>query len=223
MILSQIVTDVQNRSGDSTITETKITGWVNNATRLIGNRADWPFYLTADATDATVAGTADAALQTDFRKMFSVRVGGATEPAGDEYLFVGYMEKNIAINQLSNAVNAYYIDPTTSKYGLIPTPTTTGDTVWQKYYRNPDTVSCVSATPDLPTQYHDALVDFSLARYWEEEDELDKTVLYETMVENSIETMKNEMLKSVGQLTRMRDVRELDVQDHPQGFNYLQR
>jgi len=223
MILSQIVTDIQNRSGDSTISEAKITGWVNNATRLIANRADWPFYLKTYDTDTTTANTAEISLQSDFRKMYSLRIGGTTEPDGDEYTFVGYMEKNVAINHLSDAINAYYINPTNSKYGLIPTPTTTGTKIWQKYYRNADTVSAVSATPDLPTRYHDSLSDFGLARYWEEEDELDKTNFFETKFENGIETMYNERLKSVGQLTRMRDVRELGVQDHPQGFNYLQR
>ena len=223
MTLAEIVTDIHSRSGDDTITEAKITGWVNNGVRLIGNRADWPFYLTTDDTDTTTSGTAEITLPTDFRKMFSLRIGGTTEPNGDEYTFVGYMEKNVAINQLSDSVDAYYINPTNSKYGIIPTPTTTGTKIWQKYYQIPDTVSAVSATPDLPTQYHDSLSDFGLARYWEEEDELDKTNFFETKFENGIETMRNEMLKSVGQLNRMRDIRELNIKDHPQGFNILQR
>ena len=223
MTLSEIVTAVKARSGDSNLSEATITGWVNNALRLISNRADWPFYLKAYSTDTTTSGTAETALQADFRKMFSLRVGGTTEDAGDEYLFVGFMDRNVAINQLSDEINRYYINPTTSKYGLIPTPTTTGTKIWQNYYRTPATISAVSATPDLPTAYHDTLVDFSLARYWEEEDEPDKNVLYLTMVENGIELMRNEMFKSVGQLSRMRDIRELNILDHPQQVNYLQR
>ena len=97
----------------------------------------------------------------------------------------------------------------------------TGDKVYQKYYRYPATVSAVSATPEIPANYHDIYVDFGLARYFEQEDELDKTVLYETKVENHIENMKTEFIKSIAQLGRMRDVRELNSLEHPQAINSI--
>jgi len=221
MIVSELVTEIRNRSGDANITETSVTGWTNTATRLVSTRTDWPFLLMTDDTDTTTSGTVEYTLPTDFRKMFSFRVGSSTstEPEADEYSFIGYMEKNKAVNSISDSIAGYYINPTNSKYGIVPEPTTTGDKVYQKYYKHPTTVSAVSATPELPTTYHDIYLDFGLARYWEQEDELDKTVLYETKVENGIEAMKTEFVKSIGQLSRMRDVRELNTLNHPQGLN----
>jgi hypothetical protein len=223
MALSNIVTTVQNRTGDTNISEADVTSWVNEALLFISNRYDWPWTLSAYETDTTTAGTYEYALQSDFKKMYSLRVGDAasTELTADEYSFLGYMEKNIAENETTDGTLYYYINPTNNKYGLIPTPDTTGYKVYYKYYATPTTISAVSATPDIPTRYNEALVNYALARYWEQNDEFDKVVLYDTKVENTIDIMYRDLIQSVGQQSRIKDVRELNSLQNPQRTNSI--
>jgi len=217
-LLSAIVTAIQTRSGDTNITEASVTGWVNECSQVVGAQADWPWTLEATDTDTTTAATQEIALQTRFKKMMSLRLGsaGGTEPDAAEQSFLGFMERNVAV---SNSVEGYYINPTNSKYGLVPTPATSGQKVYQRYYARPDTVSAVSATPAIPAQYDDIYTNYGLARYWEENDELDKTVLYETKVANTVELMRGEFIKSVGDLGKMKDLRETMAIDNPQKPN----
>jgi len=220
MTLAEIILSIQTRSGDSNITEATITGWVNTALRLIANRDDWSWLMKVDEDDVTVANQQEYALPTDLKKMYSLRVGDttSTETTATQYSFLGYGEKNMAIN--NDVDHCYYINPASSKYGLIPTPAAANYKVFQKYFGYPTTVSCVSATPDMPTQYHDMLVDFGLARYFEQEDEMDKTVLYETKLENAIEKMKTDF-PATGYLGRMRDIRELAADNNYQQYNIV--
>lgn len=227
MTLSSIISEIQNRVGGSTTdpSESQVTTWVNLGVKNIANRTDWPWTLTTYDTNTTTAGTQEYALQSDFKKMFSVRVGGAssTETDASELTFLGYINKNIPYSDWSSSTAAYYINPTNSKYGLIPTPAVTGDKIYQKYYKIPADISAVSASPLVPSEYHETLIDYSLANYWESRDELDKSVYYFTKFENGVEQMKNDLLsKSIGYLSRMRDIREIIGTEQPQQPNSIE-
>jgi len=219
MTLAQIISEIQNRAGDSGLTESQITTWVNNFIKELATRTDWPWALTTYETDTTTAATQEYSLQSDFRKMYSLRVGGAggAETEADEYSYVNYMDKNQAI---SDGVYAYYLNPTNDTYGLVPTPSTTGQKIYQKYYKVPTSLSAVSTTPDIPESYHTMLINSSLERYWEQEDEFDKALYYNTKVENDIERMRNDVfVDSTGDLGRMKDIRELNALNVPQKLN----
>ena len=215
MTLAQIISEVQSRVGGSTTdpTEAQVTTWVNLGNDHISNRSDWYWLKETLDTGTTTSGTAEYTLPTDFKRMLSVRVGSAasTETSADDYSYVNYADKNLFYDGLASMgdVGYYYINEADAKYGLIPTPATSGYKIYLKYWKTPDTVSAVSATPTLPVRYHEALVDFALANYWEQNDEMDKAVFYNTKLENWIERMRTETVnRSSGELSRIRDIRE---------------
>jgi len=218
MNLSSIISEVQNRAGDSGLAESQVTTWVNNFIKELATRKDWPWALTTYDTDTTTADTQEYSVQSDFRKMFGLRTGDATstETNSDDLSFIGYIDKNVAIE---NGIEGYYINKTNGTYGIVPNPPTSGYKVYQKYYKIPASMSAVSATPEIPESYHTMLINNSLEMYWEQEDEFDKTLYYNTKVENDIERMNNEFVISTGDLRRIKDYRELIGTQTPQTLN----
>lgn len=218
MQLSQIRLDVQYRAGDSSLSTSNIDLWVNQGIKQWAARADWPSLAATDSTQTTTAGTQEYSLPSDFKRMIGVRVqgsGSTAETDSTEYSFIRYEDKNV-----STEGNYYYINPVNDTIGLIPEPDVTGYTIHQKYYQIPADISAATDEPPFPANYHELVVFFALSRYWEGGDEFDKKVHYSIEFENMIERMKTELLsRGVGQLRRVRDIRELMVDGQPQMLN----
>lgn len=212
--------EVQSRAADTSLTSTSIDLWLNLGIKQISRRADWPWNTSTKSTDTTTNGTAEIALPTDFLRMQSVRLGAgttATEPNATECSFVDYKQKNVFTQG-----PYYYINPTNAKYGLIPTPTTTGLPVYLRYYNIPSDVSDTNTTIPIPEPYHESLIFCALKKYWEATDDFEKALYYNAEFENIIERMKLDLLSpSTGKLSRMKDIRELVGRQDPQAPNVV--
>lgn len=221
MTLSEIYSEIQQRAGDNSLTSTSMRLWVNLAIKQIAARFPWQWNLATKSTDTTTNGTAEITLPTDFKKMFSVRVGDAsttTEPNATEYSFVSYDMKNVDTDG-----NYYYLNPTNGTYGLIPTPATTGLPVYLKYYKIPDDLTDnVNDVPPFPSNYHELCIFFALKKFWEISDDFNKAIFYDREFENMLEAMLEDNRRSTGQLSRMRDVRELMADNQPKTLNAVE-
>lgn len=222
LTIQQIEQEVQVRSGnDTSTTGPTIDRWVNLAIGDVSARADWPWLIATKSTDTTTNGTQEYALPTDYKKMLSVRLGVAastTEPNATELSFVRYEDKNV-----TGLNNCWYINPSNSTYGLIPTPTTTGLPVFLKYFKLPATLNG-STTPTgtcpWPSNYDELAILYSLARYWEVNDDLQKMNNYLVQFENLCDRMKTDLFtRATGDLGRMKDYRELLSLDVPNTIN----
>ena len=218
MILSEIWQEIRTRANDSSVTTEQMNTWINMAIKQATTRTDFPWATTEYSTDVTVASQVEYTLQTDFKKMISIRVGEAsttTELESTEYSYVDYKSKNV-----STTGNFYYLNPATAKFGLIPTPTTAGLPIYLKYFAIPDSITTDSEKPPFPESYHELVIFFALKKYFEVNDDGQKALYYNAEFENMIELMKNDLLvRSTGQLSRMKDVRELVGTEQPQKFN----
>lgn len=221
MTLSQIRLEVQNRAGDDTLSSSSIDLWVNLGIKQWAARGDWPSIIDIDSTQTTTASTIEYDLPSDFKKMISVRIEASAssgETDATEYSFVRYMNKNV-----DTTGNYYYLNPTNSKVGIIPTPQTTGLTIFQKYFHIPADIAAGTESPPFPENYHELVVFFALKKYFEQNDELEKSVYYHREFENMIEQMKIDLtIRSSGQLARMRDIRELTVDNQGQMINSVE-
>ena len=220
MNLQTIRSEIQNRADDSSIGSTELDRWVNLGIKQWASRTDWPSLVEVDSSTTTTASTAEYSLPTDFKKMLSVRVSdaaGGTEVNSTEFSYVPYKLKN-----MSTAGNWYYLNPDDAKVGLIPTPATSGLTIYMKYYEIPADLTLTSDEPPFPESYHELCVFFALKKYWEKNDDFGKASYYDAEFENAIDQMKTDLLvRATGQLDRMKDVRELMGDDQPQQRNAI--
>lgn len=220
MDLTTLRNEIQIRADDTSLTDAKTDRWVNQGIKQWANRADWPSLVTTYELDTTVASTVEYSLEDDFKKMIGMRVGasaGETELDATEYSFINYKNKNV-----SSTGPWYYLNPSNAKYGLVPTPTTTGLPIYYKYYKIPADLTTGTEEPPFPENYHELVVFFALKKYWESNDEFDKVLFYDAEYENTIERMKSDLLvRATGQLDRMKDVRELVGTDQPQKINAI--
>ena len=221
MTLQQIRQDFWNRSNDTSFSSSQIDLWVNLGIKQWAARADWPSLVTT-ATLTTTANIAEITLPTDLKRLIGARLGTistTTEPESTELSFVNYNNKNVDFSG-----PGYYLNPSNDTIGLIPTPLTSGLPVYIKYFQIPADISALTDVPPFPENYHELVTFFALSRYWEGADEFDKKVHYSIEFENMIERMKMDLLKtSIGQLGRMRDIRELANDQQPQVINAVEQ
>jgi len=219
MDLKTLRTEIQARTEDSSITSSQIDRWVNLGIKQWATRSDWLRIVEQDSTETTVAGTAEYDFPDDFKKMFGVRVSasvGGTESDATEYSFINFKNKNVDASG-----NWYYFNPE-GKVGLIPTPGTTGLTIYMKYYRIPVDLVADEDEPPFDVNYHELLVFFALKKYWETTDDFQKARYYDAEFENMIDHMKVDLLvRSTGQLGRVKDIRELLRDNQPQKRNAI--
>jgi len=201
MILSTLRAEIEARTEDSSISSTQIDRWINMGIKQWANRADWPSLVEQDSTTTTTADTQEYSLPTDFKKMISVRISdstGGTEPDATEYSFIEYKDKNISSQGMW-----YYLNPDDATIGLVPTPPTTGLTVYLKYYEVPADLTIVTEEPPMPETYHELVIFFAL-------------------FENMVDQMKLDLqVRSTGDLKRIKDVRETMTNNQPQQANAI--
>ena len=149
--------------------------------------------------------------------MLSVRVG-SSELLGNEYTFIDYDDKN-----KSDQGSWYYLNPDGATIGLIPTPTSV-ETIYLKYYGVPDDITSAlpTAVPPFPENYHELVVFFALKKYWEVNDDFEKSRYYDVEFEEMIDKMKLDLkVRATGDLKRIKDIRELGGLNDPQGINSI--
>jgi len=213
--LTTLRTEIQERAADSSLTSTVMDRWINMAIKQWATRADWPSNTEQDSTIPTVAGTVEYSLPSDFKKMISVRVG-SSEVDGDEFTFIEYKDKNISTQGMW-----YYLNPDDATVGLIPTPASV-ETVYLKYYEIPADLTVVTEEPPFPANYHELVIFFALKKYWEVNDDFEKSRYYDVEFEEMIDKMKLDLkVRATGQLKRIKDIRELNSLNNPQGINAI--
>lgn len=211
MNLVELRNEVQVRTEDSSLDSNKIDRWIDQGIKQWAGRFDWPSLITSYSGDTTTSGTTEYSLQSEVRKVISMRVG-TSETDSTEYSYIDYKNKNVSTNG-----NYYYIIG--NSYGLIPTPSTTGIGIFYKYYEMPSELA-EDEHPPFPEIYHELPVFFALKKYWEMSDEFQKSLYYDAEYENMIERMKTDLIvQSTGQLSRMKDIRELVQDNQPQKIN----
>lgn len=220
MDLSQLRQELKNRSGDENLIASQSDLWFNLGIKQWA-KEDWPDTIAIDSSQTTSVSTNEYTLPTDYSKMLSVRVGASAssdETDATEFSFVRYENKNIATTG-----NLYYINPVSGKLGLIPDPITAGLPIFMKYQSIPADLTADSDEPPFPETYHEAILFFALKKYWETQDEFDKSIYYDTEWRNMMADMKTDLMKqSRGQLDRMKDIRELNVLNSPFSKNQIE-
>lgn len=206
MQLSEIRTEIQARAQDTSLSSSQIDRWVNLAIYQAAARGAFPFSLTTKETDTTTASTTEYTLPTDFKRMLSVKIGdtsSGTEPDAVELGYVRYEDKDV------DGLTGYYLNPTNTKYGILPTPATSSLPIFLKYYKLPAELSATTDEPPFPQNYHELVIFFALKKYWEISDDFGKAVYYDREFENMLDFMKADLMnRAVGSLPRVADIRE---------------
>lgn len=154
MNLSALIAEVQARGFD-TVSSARITTWINVAYNELLETADWPF-LTA-----TASGIAPLTIS-DLRTIESVAIADRKlEPADRRDLSDRYMDLSV-----EGTPESYFL---TSATTLDTYPRGT-DTLTVRYWKAPAELSG-SDTPVIPARYHYAIVDWAVARAYEDSDE----------------------------------------------------
>lgn len=206
MQLTQLRQEIMARAGDNSITSTQLDRWINSAIQQWASRSSWYASTETKETDTTTSETTEYTLPTNFKRMLSVKIGGATtttEDAATELGYVRYEDKDVS------GTVGYYINPADGTYGILPEPSVTGLPIFLKYYKTPAVLSGDTDTPPFSENYHELVIFFALKKYWEVSDDFGKASYYDREFENMIDQMKVDLVNNgVGSLPRVRDIRE---------------
>ena len=164
MIVSEIATRVTRQFGDAAsiqVDNTDIIRWVNDAQNelALANQL-----LQTSAATATVVGQQEYIIPPDILTIRSVRYKNSKLRA------LNYNEAEEYIIGLDNAVlgtpKEFWV--WANKISLYPLPDTalaTGLTIF--YTRQPQPVALITDLPELPLQYHNAIVQYCLQQAYE--------------------------------------------------------
>lgn len=192
MNVSEIATRVKRQFGDESgaqIQDADIIRWVNDGQREIAWNND---ILQKRATAATVANQADYSLPTDILRLRSVK-------------YQGMPLKGVHLQEADELLGNYETPsqvptgvPTTfwvfaQTLHLYPTPSVGGATDLILYYtRNPSDVTVTGDSPDIPTQYHNRIVEYCIAQAYELDDNLNAAQVKLNQFQGGLERSKGE-------------------------------
>lgn len=163
MIVSEIVTRVQRQFGDEAsiqITEADVIRWINDAQRDIALNNG---LLQTRATANIVAGDATYTLPPDILTIHSVRFNGLRLRA------VSIQEAETQIDNLAESgTPVMFWLWSVKNLQVYPVPTAPiTDGLHIIYSRQPVAVTLAADTPELPTQYHNRIVEYCLQQAYE--------------------------------------------------------
>lgn len=178
MNVQEIITRVQRTFGDESgvqINNTDIISWINDAQEEIVDANESLMETTASAD--SVANQAEYDFPSDLSMFRSMK-------------YKGFRLKYMSFNEFNEYLDGYGAPSGTSQFGpgtpevvmvwenkitVFPTPNesvTGGFTIY--YMRHPSHVTTVADTPDVPVQYHRAIVDYCLKRAYELDEDSQK-------------------------------------------------
>lgn len=142
-IRSQVKTKLRiGTATDNLLSDTVLTGLVNEALRKVTRERSWPWLLTSASVSISTSGV--ASLPTDFTAAHSL-LYGSTDPA--PIPFVGFTD-------LLGSKGAYVWSENGTQIQVEPAPTaTTSMTLW--YYQREEALSADGDTPIMPTVHDD--------------------------------------------------------------------
>lgn len=168
MLVSDIITRVRRSVGDIDalqVTDEDIYRWINDAMREVAANNQ---LLQIKASTQTASGTSGYNLPTDILKLHSVR----------------YDKTKLRVVTLKEAEDTYDVGNVSTgtpqvcyiwanKFELVPTPNA-AKTLDFFYTRQPTDVTASGDTPEIPSQYHQRLVDYCKAQVAEMDDDMDR-------------------------------------------------
>lgn len=162
MLASEIATRVKRQFGDEAdiqIKDEDILRWINDAQREIASAND---LLQTVATTAVVANQREYTLPANILLLRSVHYQGQklrplNSREAEEYLATGVATGT-----------PIYFWAWANKINLYPQPDSTDPDDLQLFYtRQPTEVTAVGDTPEIPLEYHNAIVQYCLAQAYE--------------------------------------------------------
>lgn len=190
---TEIATRVKRTFGDESgaqIQDADILRWINDAQREIAWNND---LLQIKATAAVVANQAGYSMPADILRLRSVKYQGVP---------LSGTSMQEADDLLSN-----YATPTQVPVGvpqtfwvyaqtitLYPTPSTAGATDLTLFYtRSPTELTALSQTPEIPTQYHNRIVEYCVAQAYELDDNLNASQAKLAQFKSGIESSRGDL------------------------------
>lgn len=165
MIVSEIAIRVKRTFGDTAniqIDDTDIIRWVNDAMHDISLNNQ---LFQTSAVAATIAGTQEYSMPVDILTMRSVRYQGAKLRALSTNEAEQYIVGEVALAVTGTPINFWIWANKISLYPVPDTSDANGLTLF--YTRQPTSVVLVSDQPELPLQYHNAIVQYCLQQAYE--------------------------------------------------------
>lgn len=221
MTLAQIITNIRNltdETDETQLTDAVITVFVNRRYKdMVGRITNVfeDFFGTTDQTLDTVADQAEYSLPSGVRKIKRVEISYD----GDNYKLARPFDLNHKQTTESDTTSAhtqtdpfYYLFGDSIGFDPIPDAAGTNNIkIW--YIAQPSDLSG-SATPEIPTEYHDLLVYGASADVKKRDDNWAAAVNYENDYEKGIAQMINEIVdRQIQEPRSVTDVSDLPRRD----------
>lgn len=196
MIVSDILARVKRQFGDESgvqITDTDIKRWINDGMRQIVQTNEG--LLEKAGTTNLVANTQEYALPTDLLilKQITCKPFGFTVYTKMQgFSFTDFNNKVDAWQDGGNFKGIPQIFTIFAKNIILwPTPETSATDGLKLYYnRIPTDVVNDSDTPEIPTLYHETLVDYCLQKAFEMDEDFEAVGVKAGEVNNQLATMR---------------------------------
>lgn len=190
MLVSEIIARVRRAFGDTNsveITDADIIRWINDAMREIVPQAE---LLQAKATTLPLNGTPNYALPDDMLKVHSIKYAGRT---------LEYVSLEQAEELFPNKDNptSYEVGTPThcwiwgNELYLYPAPNNTTDAITCYYNRMPLDVTATGDTPELPTVYHNRIVEYCMAQAYELDQDAGNAQNKLNQFQNNLQSMRS--------------------------------
>lgn len=196
MIVSDIMTRVRRKFGDESavqVTDADMIRWINDGQRRAVLKNDT--LLEKTATTSAVAGQQEYTLPVDLLILKFIQYKESTSAAYYKLRGMTPVQFNEYIDGWSDGGVAKGV-PTvftifSGKIIAYPTPVTSVTDAFKIYYnRAPVDVASGTDTPDLPSLYHDTLVEYCMEQAYEMDEDLESASNSASKVAEDIDLLR---------------------------------
>lgn len=185
MDVAEIITEIRNRLGEDVEDywkDSQILRAINQAVIAFSKEERWPWLLTVRTGDTLTTGNTDVSLPTDidFMRAFNIKLKKGSEEAFVPTRVTPSEGVRLSTQRNSNGRPLYYYvisvaqsaagpGDETHTYTLRFVPSADGTyAIDYVYLRRPAklTTAATNAEPDLPEDYHEAIVSWATAQLW---------------------------------------------------------
>jgi len=167
------------------IQDSELTVWLNEGLRRLANRWPWP-WLHETATITTVAAQRVYSKPADFRKAL-----GITEVGYDRRLTRLSWEQAISKwgDDFPDANRASWYFIYEDQISLVPVPSTAAKTYTLYYLKAPTALVNDGDSPEFDVEFHYVLASYAIARVWEHEEDMEKSLYFDGRFDNEVGEM----------------------------------
>lgn len=221
--VQDIITRVQRTFGDEAGVQIKTSDlitWINDAQEAIVQENKT--LMETSATANSVINQADYSLPTDLAVFRSLQYKGSrvklmTFNEFNEYLD-GY---NSSTNTVGPGIPTVFMIYA-GKMTVFPVPSEAIAGGFKIYYtRHPVQVSTTADTPELPVEYHQAIVDYCLQRAYELDEDSEKYAMKQASFKNRVDLLNNRNTENNEYYPKITILPQDDIGGyHPYGWGY---